>query len=119
MREPPPGVDVDDFGCWLWLGAVNEHGYGRRSDRRSAPRVALEEFLGQELPANVFPDHFCRRRRCIRPQHLDPVTQGENERRKSARYRSQLTRCPIGHRLVEPLHTPEGGLICRTCLNAS
>jgi hypothetical protein len=107
----PADVDIDEFGCHLWLGPVNGKGYGPH-------RAALEAFLGQRLPPGVVPDHFCRRRRCVRPEHLDPVTQHENERRKSAHYRAQLTRCPVGHRLVEPLRTPEGGIVCRACLNA-
>jgi hypothetical protein len=101
-------VQIDDFGCHLWLGAVNGRGYG--------PHVTVwEAWSGRSLPPGVVLDHICRRRTCVNPDHLDPVTQGENERRKAARYRAKLLRCPVGHRLVDPMLTPEGGIACRAC----
>jgi hypothetical protein len=61
-------------------------------------------------------DHLCRRRNCIALHHLEPVTQSENEKRKSWRYRARRATCPKGHGLaMNRAITPEGGVVCRQC----
>lgn len=119
MSEAPENVAVDEFGCWIWRGRLSSDGYAVAPSGFKLQKSQLERRLGQKLPPGVFADHFCRRRSCINPRHLDPVVQGENERRKSASYRKTLTRCPVGHRLVDPIATPEGGIICRACLETN
>jgi hypothetical protein len=116
--KAPDNVSVDEFGCHLWLGRLSVDGYALAPSGHKMQKRQLEERLGHELPPGVFADHLCRRRACINPLHLDPVTQGENEKRKLASYRRTLTRCPLDHKLVDPLRTPEGGLICQVCLDA-
>jgi hypothetical protein len=104
-------IEVDPvFGCHLWRGAINGKGYGPH-------RASWERYFGRELPPGVQLDHTCNRRRCISPLHLDPVTPGENQRRRLARARRHLERCPSGHRLTAEttLATPEGGIVCTLC----
>ena len=43
-------------------------------------RVAYEELVGP-IPDGLVLDHLCRNRRCCNPEHLEPVTDGENTRR--------------------------------------
>jgi hypothetical protein len=31
-----------------------------------------------DVPEEMVLDHLCRQRACVNPDHLDPVTQGEN-----------------------------------------
>lgn len=109
-------IELDsEFGCWLWRGKLRD-GYGQWGDR-AAHRV-LWELEHDPLPMGVQLDHMCRRRACVRPCHMDPVTGSENLRRTFARYRRGLERCPEGHRLVEHgKETPEGGIVCRVCSN--
>lgn len=68
--------------CWLWTGSTNNMGYGRlysvdRDDSVYAHRFAYEVFVGP-IPANLVLDHLCSVRRCVCPDHLEPVTQREN-----------------------------------------
>lgn len=104
-----------DFGCWLWIGSVDRKGYGKATGGVAA-HLWLWRRLRGDLPRGVQLDHMCRRPRCVRPEHLDPVTGSENMRRTFARYRRELDRCPEGHNLEETgKATPEGGVVCRTC----
>lgn len=87
--------------CWLWTGALNEHGYGRYalgSSRPYAHRHAFALTRGP-IPAETDLDHLCRVRRCVNPAHLDPVSSAENTRRGAAdRYTGF---CRRGHPLGE------------------
>lgn len=75
--------------CWPWLGALmgrdvaDGGGYGyfwRRAGSCYAHRIAYELSAGP-IPAGLFIDHLCRNRQCVNPAHLEPVTNGENQRR--------------------------------------
>lgn len=87
-------------GCWYWKGHLNRAGYGRFKDfdgrSREAHRVAWELTRG-EIPPNL--DHLCRRRNCVRPSHLEPVTHQENVLRGEsfAAINARKTHCPKGH----------------------
>jgi hypothetical protein len=82
-------------GCWTWLGQTNQWGYGHFR-RTLAPglyrtvkahRFAYELVVGP-IPAGLTLDHLCGNQSCIRPQHLEPVTNAENLRRRHARRRA-------------------------------
>ena len=78
----PPGQP--ELGrCWLWLGEINNTGYGRfKYERRMqvAHRFAFVEAKGF-VPDGLCLDHLCRVRRCVNPGHLEAVTFSENVRR--------------------------------------
>lgn len=88
-------------GCWLWTGALYFNGYGAfgiegRKVRR-AHRLAYEALRGP-IPEGLHLDHKCRVRCCVNPDHLEPVTQAENNRRSAAvAGNSKKTNCPRGH----------------------
>jgi hypothetical protein len=57
-------------GCWLWLGLVDEKGYGRfGKGGRAAHRKAYELFIG-EIPKGLCVLHTCDVRSCVNPKHL-------------------------------------------------
>lgn len=80
---------VEDRGfttpCWIWKFAKDKHGYGVFANRtrvgksRLAHRESYLRATGQipDLPL----DHLCQVPSCVRPEHLEPVTPGENVRR--------------------------------------
>jgi hypothetical protein len=78
-------VEIADSGCWIFTGALR-NGYGalgagpRGSGLVYAHRVAYEHFVG-DIPEGLHLDHLCMTRSCVNPAHLEPVTQGENNRR--------------------------------------
>lgn len=73
----PEFVDVDG-DCWLWTGNVNHQGYGRYGKRARYAHQVVRELLGVPVPHGLEPDHLCRRRRCVNPDHTEPVTHAEN-----------------------------------------
>ena len=76
---------VDASGdCWEWTGCLNHYGYGQAvpavGPREPAHRWAWRQLVG-EIPAGLVLDHLCRNRTCVNPDHLEPVSIGENTRR--------------------------------------
>ena len=107
--------------CWLWTGPTDE-GYGRFFTQRErggrAHRWSYEHHVGP-IPDGLQIDHLCRVRRCVRPDHLEAVTQTENVRRGEsfAVEHAQRTHCVKGHELSgDNLATgSKGRRICREC----
>lgn len=89
-------------GCWPWAGALNNNGYGQFNTGGPeglayAHRWSYEHFVGA-IPEGLTLDHLCHthdrecpgglacpHRRCVNPDHLEPVTQVENMRRAAQR----------------------------------
>lgn len=107
--------------CWVWTGKPNDGGYGRARYAGRAWRVhrLARVLLGFPCPDDKTLDHLCRVRLCIRPDHTEPTTIGENVLRgegSSAR-RARQTRCQRGHRFTakNTYRTKEGYRKCRAC----
>ena len=109
--------------CWLWTAGLANGGYGAFNIARGvtvkAHRFAYESLVGP-IPAGMQIDHLCRVRRCVNPEHLEPVTQLVNIKRGEAgHWQIRKTHCPHGHE-----YTPENTIwrkgkyrMCRTCHN--
>lgn len=131
MPKPMPAIDrfmtkVEKTDtCWLWLACLNDAGYGRfgRGGRgegmAQAHRWAYEYFVGP-VPDTLVIDHLCRNRRCVNPEHLEPVTRGENVMRGTGLPvdNAAKTHCPAGHAYDKDntyLAPADGARQCRIC----
>lgn len=108
-------------GCWLWTRGLSPHGYGEGCERGGASRahrMAYRGFVGP-IPEGLELDHVCRVRRCVNPEHLEPVTHQENMRRGEtiAAANALKTHCRQGHPYdAANTHVlPDGSRTCRTC----
>lgn len=80
-----------DGPCWEWTAAIGQTGgYGKYSLPLNdgsgkgryvyAHRYAYEILVGP-VDESLDLDHLCRNRKCVNPDHLEPVTRRENLRR--------------------------------------
>ena len=121
-RSPLEQFTSDDQGCWLWTGALSPHGYGKlgklQFDTRTA-HVAVYILLKGEYDRSLDLDHLCRVRRCVNPDHLEPVTRTENLLRGMQSGARDV--CDHGHDLTQPdafipsLLDRDGRHHCRKC----
>jgi len=89
--------------CWQWRGAPHRSGYGRHKGAEGvvyAHRFAYALLVGP-IPDGLQIDHLCRNTMCVRPEHLEAVTQKTNMNRGvgPAGHNHRKTRCPRDHPL--------------------
>lgn len=90
-RETTPAIDrvmarieaVTESGCWIFMGALNEAGYGivglgrKGSPNDRAHRITYRHFVG-EIADGLFVCHRCDVPSCCNPDHLFLGTPKEN-----------------------------------------
>ncbi len=136
LEGPVPAHRPELGSCFLWTGCVHPKGYGEFWDGKrvvQAHRWAWEQANGP-VPADLELDHLCHNtrecpggnscphRRCVNPDHLEPVTHAENLRRGhssengSAAMKAR-TACPQGHPYdaENTIVKRDGCRECRTC----
>ena len=104
--------------CWEWVGQINPYGYGVFATGQgkggwykvSAHRTAYTLLVGP-IPEGMELDHVCKNRRCVNPDHLEPVTHAENQRR------IRRPACRRGHLFAEHgrIDRRTGKPRCRAC----
>lgn len=109
-------------GCWVWTGCLHRKGYGRfgwQGRVRQAHRVVYETLVG-DIPDGMQIDHLCRNRACVNPDHLEPVSAAENQKRGAGPggvLYELPTVCKRGHDLTSPgaWLTNRPRRMCRMC----
>lgn len=124
-------------GCWTWVAALNETGYGKfgygvPSKSVRAHRVAYETLV--RPVGDLHLDHVChnedetcaggvtcRHRRCVNPNHLRPSTNKQNilSGKTLAARKAAQTHCIRGHEFTaaNTKRISRGSRTCRTCVN--
>lgn len=120
-KEPPLVRLLDktvfntETGCWEWTASQTPGGYASFPvpGLASTAHRAAYLLMAGPIPAGLHLDHICRNKLCVNPDHLEPVTQAENNRRAGA----ARTRCSQGHEYT-PANTyrrSNGSRDCRAC----
>lgn len=101
--------------CWIWTLTPSDWGYARGAVPGfgfvRVHRAAYELAFGP-IPKGLHIDHLCRQRLCCNPDHLEAVTQAENNRRTTG-IRPKSAFCVRGHpRTAENIRANRG---CKAC----
>jgi len=106
-----------DSGCWLWVGATSNRGYGviRKDKRLIFAHKLSYQYANGEMKKGLVTDHLCRVKSCVNPKHLEAVTQLINVRRGNVSVKK--SHCYRGHALKDPnlYHFKDGNRTCKTC----
>jgi hypothetical protein len=124
-KATPPEVRVwrfvDAYGdCWDWTGGKGTGGYGHFKVSRYKCVIAhryVWELLVGPIPAGLELDHLCRRRHCVNPDHLEPVTKQVNNQRRPPGVGHRKESCIHGHPMSGDnlIVAASGRRYCRTC----
>jgi len=107
--------------CWYWEGTRSTKGYGRIFVMRKPIQAhrAIYELLVGPIPEGLTLDHLCRNRLCVKPEHLEPVTNRENIRRGigPSAQAARATHCRKGHAYSEEntRRHRDGSRVCKQC----
>lgn len=87
-------IPEPNSGCWLWLGEINDKGYGRvwaESMRMRAHRYSYQHHVGL-IPDGLHVCHRCDVPCCVNPDHLFLGTASDNMRDcvRKGRHKSNL-----------------------------
>lgn len=69
--------------CWEWTGRLSDKGYGVVwvDGAWVGAHKYIYEYLVGKVDDGLVLDHLCRNRKCVNPDHLEPVTVEENNLR--------------------------------------
>lgn len=104
-------------GCWVWLGGVNDRGYGlvKIGGKHRKAHVVMWEMRNGPITPGCELHHDCENKRCVNPDHLKMLTKAQHRAIHS--HSSQKDVCGRGHPM-----TPEnvyiranGARVCRKC----
>lgn len=114
VNKRGPKMPHMETRCWLWTGALRTNGYGqvRRERKNKATHRHAYELRYGPIPDGLHIDHLCRVITCVRPSHLEAVTQTENNARTA-----DPDFCRNGHPRADNTYTrkSDGRHECREC----
>ncbi len=105
--------------CWNWTGKLDKDGYGRfrLPDRWVlAHRFAYEYFKCSI--GDLVIHHLCHNKKCVNPDHLEPMTIGDNNRQADHMIGVNLrkTHCVRGHEFSKSnTRIYKNSRCCRAC----
>ena len=103
ILRDPERIYIDPIrGCHIWLGCLDDKGYGRikwHGATRRVHRIAYEQFFGISLNPDQTVHHACTNRACCNPQHLRLVTARHNVMAGRVNGNDERLRCIRGHLL--------------------
>lgn len=116
-------IPDDPTQCWGWTGTVNHDGYAKfwSVEQSSTPAHTFSfELKNGTLAPGLVPDHTCRNRSCVNPDHIEPVTHTVNVLRGigPTATNARKTECKRGHRLEGDNVNVKanGNRECRACI---
>ena len=125
-RNGPVPAHRPDLGpCWLWTASKTPDGYGKFWQHENGVglvRAHAWSFIEANgpYPSMLVLDHLCRVILCVRPSHLEAVTNRTNVMRGAGWAPRNLaaTHCVNGHEFNESntYRRPNGARDCRTCI---
>ena len=113
----------DAQNCWIWTGNTpGEYGQAWLNKKRMPAHVAIYTLLVGTVPKGLQLDHVvCKRKTCVNPSHMEPVTSLINNRRRSGLYQDKTGTwcCKSGHKLegYNIILESTGARRCRICRN--
>ena len=78
-------VDKNDTsGCWVWIGRIagqyGQANMGKITRQRWVHRISYE-LSGKDLTKGLVLHHKCKNKLCVKPDHLEEMTQRECNRK--------------------------------------
>jgi hypothetical protein len=113
-------IHVDPEKCYVWVGSLNNDGYGNFWDGGKVVKAHRYSFF---LHNGFYPEevrHTCDNPSCVNPKHLLAGTHADNMRDASERKRTRcqkITLCTKGHNYSteNTLINTNGQRVCREC----
>ena len=112
-------IPEDISKCWEWIGGrAHEYPYIRINNIMNKPvHRIMYELVNGKIEQGLVIDHVCSNKNCVNPQHLEEVTNHENNLRGNTDLQ-HAGYCKNGHKRT-PENTyirPDGrGTYCRKC----